>query len=131
MTERRLLTLADGDGQYAVEATIATEPPWSIRLDFGEGKVAQVEAPDLFAALETIRLQLEPSGVLICCQGARADVYPSGMARQMGGGRRAYRLRAGKRSTRDDLVDIFDPAEPDEVVTVQEQLETVERLRGA
>lgn len=130
MTERRLLTVIGPDGPLGVEAVIATEPPWSLKLDFGDGRIFEAEAADLFAALEAIRLQLEPAGVLLCCQGARPDVFPSGMARQMAGGRRAYRLSSERRPTRDDLVDIFDPVDSGEVVTVQEQLETVERLRG-
>jgi len=130
MGERRQLTVIGPDGERSVEAIIAVEPPWSLSLDFGAGSIVEAEAADLFAALEAIRTQLEPMGVRVCCAGARSDVFPSGMARQMAGGRRAYRLRPDQRPTRDDLVDIFDPAEPDEVVTVQEQIDAVERLRG-
>jgi hypothetical protein len=101
-----------------------------LALAFGDGHIAETEAADLFAALEAIRLQLEPSGLRVCCQGARPDVFPSGMARQMAGGRRAYRLRPGQRPSGDDLVDIFDPAECGEVVTVHEQQANVQLLRG-
>ena len=42
------------------------------------------------------------------CNGASLDVFPSGMARSMGGGLRAYRLTLGKQALREDLVDIFE-----------------------
>ncbi len=131
MSERRQVRVSGPDGERAIEARIATEPPWSLSLDLGEGQVVKAEAADLFAALEAIRQQLERSGLRVCCQGAQADVFPSGMARQMAGGRRAYRLRSGRRPTREDLVDIFDPAECGDVVTVEKQYETVERLHDA
>jgi hypothetical protein len=129
MSERRQLKIVGPDGVHTVEATVATEPPWTLALRMPEGKVATAEAPDLFAALMTIRQQLENAGVLVCCQGARPDVYPSGMSSQMSGGRLAYHLHAGRRSTADDLVDILDPADCSNVVTVQQQREAVRQLR--
>ena len=49
----------------------------------------------------------------------------------MGGGRLAYRLRAGKRATQYDLVvDVFDVTECSEVVTVADQEAAVEEFRG-
>jgi len=66
--------------------------------------------------------------LLVCVQGARPDVHPSGMSSQMSGGRFAYRLHPGRRSTRDDLVDIFDPADCADVATVSGQREAVDRF---
>jgi hypothetical protein len=43
------------------------------------------------------------------------------MSRDMGGGRKVYIRRLGSQATLDDLVDIFDYAEPDLVGTVEEQ----------
>ena len=50
-------------------------------------------APDMFEALVRLRRQLEPDGLTVAVQGARRDTYPSGMARDMGGGMRVYVLR--------------------------------------
>jgi hypothetical protein len=129
MSERRELRVIGPDGSQPVSVTVATEPPWTLALELPDGQTAEAQAPDLFAALMTIRQQLEDAGLLVCCQGARPDVYPSGMSSQMSGGRLAYHLHAGRRSTADDLVDILDPAECKDVVTVQEQRAAVRRLR--
>ncbi|TVZ01707.1 hypothetical protein EAS64_30025 [Trebonia kvetii] len=48
------------------------------------------------------------------------DTYPSGMARDMGGGMQLYILRPGVPG-RPDLVRIFDEAPPDQLATVDEQ----------
>jgi hypothetical protein len=78
-------------------------------------------APDVFEALVRLRRQLEPDGLMIAVQGARRDTYPSGMARDMGGGMKVYVLRPGLRGRREDLVGTLDDAPPDELGTVDEQ----------
>ena len=78
-------------------------------------------APDMFEALVRLRRQLEPDGLVVAVQGARRDTYPSGMARDMGGGMRVYVMRPGLRARRDDLVGTFDDAPPDQIATVDEQ----------
>lgn len=130
MTERRPMKAVGINGPREVVASIATEPPWTLTVDLGDGSVVEAEDEDLYEALRAIRLQLESSGLRLCCQGALANVFPSGMARQMAGGRRAYRLRSGRQPGRDDLVDIFDPAYCDQVLSVEEQQAELERLRG-
>jgi hypothetical protein len=62
---------------------------------------------DYFESLVQIRKQLEKIGVIPFCYGASLSVYPSGMARDMGQGLRAYRLKMGVHSSTNDLVDIF------------------------
>ena len=47
---------------------------------------------------------------------------------QMSGGHYAYRLTPGRRPTRDDLVDILDPAACADVVTVEHQRVAVDRF---
>src|SRR5215469_6592337 len=56
----------------------------------------QADGPDLFAALQQLRRTLEPLGWVPLCNGARVDCYPSGMARDMGGGMDVYVL-SGRR----------------------------------
>jgi hypothetical protein len=68
-------------------------------------------ADDAFEALSLVRKALDDEGWLLGVQGARTDVWPSGMARQQGGGMRAYRLRRGRRPRFKDLVDVFAPAD--------------------
>lgn len=87
--------------------------------------------PDVFDAFCEIRRQLEPEGIRICVSGARVDVYPSGMSREMGGGHMAYVYRKPNILRRlllwipsvapYKLVYIFSPAPCDLVVSVDEQ----------
>jgi len=71
------------------------------------GKSIEAEATDFFEALCLIRLQLEPEGLIPFCYGASLNVYPSGMARDMGARLKAYRLTKGAHARRTDLVEIF------------------------
>ncbi|QFS79078.2 hypothetical protein [Curtobacterium flaccumfaciens] len=82
-------------------------------------------AYDAFETLSLVREALDDEGWLLGVQGARVDVWPSGMARQQGGGMRAYRLRRGRRPRFKDLVDVFAPAD-EHLGTVQAQRAFVE-----
>ena len=86
--------------------------------------------PDMFEALVRLRRQLEPDGLMIAVQGSRRDTYPSGMARDMGGGMQVYIMRPGLRGRREDLVKTLDDASPDQIATVDEQRESAEAWRA-
>lgn len=77
-------------------------------------------APDAFEALVRLRRQLEADGLVVAVQGGRRDTYPSGMARDMGGGMRVYVLRLGVPG-RPELVETFGDAMPEQLGTVDEQ----------
>ena len=81
----------------------------------------EFKGDDLFKALCSLREALEKVGAQALCAGARPDVFPSGMARGMGGGRKAYITQIGFPALRTDLVDIFDYAPPEAVGSVIEQ----------
>ena len=110
--------------------TIADSPPWNLTLAV-EDRRYEATVVDLFDALSILRVQLEAAGLRICVEGARADVFPSGMSRQSSGGRRAYRLVAGRTPELEDLVDIFESTECGEVVSVDDQLASVQRIRAS
>jgi hypothetical protein len=76
---------------------------------------------DTFGAFCQMRLFLEKQGWQILCNGARVDAYPSRMSRDMCGGTRLHILKMGQKAQRSDLVRIFDPAELENVGTVEEQ----------
>jgi hypothetical protein len=78
-------------------------------------------ADDYFEALCLIRKRLEVQHLYIFCYGASKNVYPSGMARDMGQGLKAYKLTLGKHAATADLVDIFDSGADIEPATVAEQ----------
>lgn len=102
-------------------------PTYTVRIDCDALGSAPVEAAedDAFEALCTIRDRLEPDGWHLGLRGALADVWPSGMARDQGGGLRAYRLTP---TGAGDVVATFDPVDPAEVVTLAEQRAETERL---
>jgi hypothetical protein len=127
MSESREVVVAGAATDRGI-LTIADTPPWGLSLQLGERRY-HATGVDLFESLSALRGQLEVDGLQLCVAGARADVFPSGMSRQMGGGRRAYRLVAGRTPELDDLVDVFDPADQRDVVGVDEQLASVQRLR--
>lgn len=97
----------------------------------GAGPPLHAAGPDAFDALAGVREQLEPSGWRLAVQGARRDTYPSGMARDMGGGFSVYVLRIGQPPGREDLVRTFDEADPALLATVAEQEEHWRRWRDA
>jgi hypothetical protein len=78
---------------------------------------------DFFNCLCQIRLELEKKGIKILCNGARVDVWPSGMMRDMSNGILAYIMKMGLQSKVEDRVNIFEPAKPEEIGTVHEQSE--------
>jgi len=90
----------------------------------GFGK-AEARADDAFEALCLIREELEPFGWQIGVAGAQANVWPSGMARDQGGGLRAYRMTPERVG---DLVDTFEPVDPETVTTVALQRAETDRL---
>jgi hypothetical protein len=75
---------------------------------------------DLFDSLISLRKALEESGIQILCAGARPDVFPSGMSRNMSGGRKAYITKLGNPALLINLVDIFDYSEPQSVGKISE-----------
>ncbi|HEX8310775.1 MAG TPA: hypothetical protein VF614_05615 [Chthoniobacteraceae bacterium] len=97
-------------GEDDETATLTTEPrDGRCHITFRyRDRIIEASATDYFEAFSQIRLQLEPERLIPLCYGASLNVFPSGMARDMGSGLSAYRLTIGRRASRDDLVRIFD-----------------------
>lgn len=64
------------------------------------------EGNDYFSCL--VELRKKAPYIKFLCKGAKINVYPSSMARQMSQGMLAYELIIGKPATRDNIVHIFD-----------------------
>jgi hypothetical protein len=77
---------------------------------------------DLFECLVDLRQELAKYSYRPLCNGARKDVYPSRMCREMAGGISAYIMRFGQPAKLEDIVDIFDYSEPSLIASVEEQL---------
>jgi hypothetical protein len=101
-----------------------------LRMASHGGSEIRFEGDDLFECLINARLELESRGLLLCCQGCRPDVFPSGMLRQMNGGRFAYQLHRNAPLSEADIVDIFAQAEPNAVASVSGQRAAVMEFFG-
>ena len=95
-------------------------PNCELTLNAGELTLT-ASGPDYFEAFCRIREELDKSGLVPFCYGASRYVWPSGMCRDMGLGRKAYNGRIGQRLTSNDLVGIFETGPDVEPVTVAEQ----------
>lgn len=64
------------------------------------------EGNDYFSCL--VELRKKVPYIKFLCKGAKINVYPSSMARQMSQGMLAYELIIGTQATRDNIVHTFD-----------------------
>src|SRR2546421_5691675 len=129
----RVITATDSPGRsFAVNARVSTRKEgYRLELTAPELGVRAADASDVFECLCRLRTNLDREGTRLCCNGARLNVWPSGMARDMGGGSKAYVLQIGRRASIDDLVDIFDSAPIEDIATVAEQRRFTEEWLAA
>jgi len=76
-----------------------------ISYDNGVNSITS-ENSDYFSCFMDIRKR-NPH-IKFLCKGAKINVYPSSIARQMSQGKVAYECTMGKSATRDNIVHIFD-----------------------
>src|SRR4051812_45315099 len=110
-TERTTVTLETADGKpraLTLQLSENDDDSVTLRIDEpSEYSGLAFSAADFFSALADLRTRMEKDGLHVRCAGSCRDVYPSGMARSMGAGRKAYRLKRGAPARTADLVDIF------------------------
>ncbi|WP_307861031.1 hypothetical protein [Microbacterium sp. SD291] len=126
--ERTIQVSREGIVRDATVAWRFDRTSWIVEIVSAGFGTAQARADDAFEALCLIREELEPFGWRIGVAGAQADVWPSGMARDQGGGQRAYRMTTEQVG---DLVDTFEPVDPETVTTVALQRAESDRLYEA
>lgn len=102
------------------DSMVDLDNPCRLLLSFQDKKFVSA-AGDFFAALDKMRLQLEPLGITPVVNGAEKTCYPSGMSRDMGMGLSVYRLCLGVKATMKDLVKTFDNDAVKELASVTEQ----------
>ncbi len=105
--------IAHSDASHSATLHVYEESPQNKELTqidfFFDGKKKSMLADSLFEALVALRLDLEPKGIQIMCNGTSLDVYPSPMQLSMGPGRKACRLQMGHPVTSAaSSVDIFE-----------------------
>ncbi len=98
---------------------------WVVEITSSEFDPVRAREDDAFEALCTVRDVLEPLGWRIGVLGAQPDVWPSGMARDQGGGLSAYRMTSRGAGS---VVDTFEPVDPATVTTVGEQRDAIDAL---
>lgn len=107
MEDRYTLFLIGGDDDEQAVFTLNDDgSDCRLRCEY-RGKVVETVASDYFQALCDARVHLARDGLVPFCYGASLNVYPSGMARDMGQGLKAYKLKIGEQARTTDLVEIF------------------------
>jgi hypothetical protein len=81
----------------------------------------RLEANDFYDCLNALRIILEKQDLFPLCNGATKNIAVSRMTRQMGHGMKCYQIELEKQASIKSMVDLFDPAKPVFVVTVEEQ----------
>jgi hypothetical protein len=126
MKKKNLVILKIQDTQgYIVDAQVKyfslSWPNWILEFTSPITEKLSFTATDVFECLTQLRLELAKYGCKPLCAGAMLNVYPSGMCRDMGNGLSAYIFTPDKQVDSEDLVGIFDYAEPDSIASVEEQ----------
>jgi hypothetical protein len=107
MDERyRVYLIGGNDDETAIFTLFDGGEHCRLRCEYRD-KAVECTATDFFQALCDVRGLLAKDGLIPFCYGASLDVYPSGMARDMGRGLRAYKIAMGRHAKIDNLVDIF------------------------
>jgi len=101
--------------------SISQLPPWQVVFNGLKYKEKIFSGEDLFVAMIAMRLELEKDGYAVLCNGARKDIVPSRMSRQMSGGRKAYVIKMGHAACMDQMLDIFDYTDSKLITTVEQQ----------
>lgn len=91
---------------------------YKLKILFSNNDSFEVTDNDYFSCFCQIRDHFPD--ITFLCKGAKENVYPSRMARDMGGGLVAYQLTIGKPAAQKDLVPIFD-FEDENIVSTKDQ----------
>jgi hypothetical protein len=123
-TENLKIQFKDGsivNGEIYYFRQQITPYKWTIEFTASIFDKVEFTSGDMFECLTMLRKELVKYNCLLLCNGARLDVYPSGMCRDMGDGLVAYVSKPGEIVREEDLVYIFDYAEPELIASVEEQ----------
>ncbi|MFF9480364.1 hypothetical protein [Streptomyces sp. NPDC014733] len=119
----RVKTIRISNGTPGPEALIewSVEDVAHISVTLYDGHNVSSSAPDLFESLIDLRRDLAARDLLLCCNGARLDCYPSRMSREMGKAQKVLVLEKGKPPSARSMVDIFGEADGAKIGTPEEQ----------
>lgn len=120
-TEEIGLQTIDAAGLVRHVSIYLGDPSTALIALLDAGSCTEFSGADYLDCLTQARRQLERDGRLLCCQGARPNVHPSGQLRQFTNGRQAYVRHSKPSSEAPETVDIFAPASPEEIVNLDDQ----------
>ena len=106
--------------EICLEKRLSIKTTCVLTASFAQENVIQIVNPDFFSCF--CRLREKTPDIIYLCKGAKKNVYPSSMGKDMGKGLLAYQLTMGKKTSNDNLVNIFDFDDID-IVTPKEQQE--------
>ena len=89
--QHRVYLIGGNDDETAIFTLFDERDHCRLRCEYRD-KALEVSATDFFQALCDIRGLLANDGLIPFCYGASLNVYPSGMAKDMGQGLKAYKL---------------------------------------
>ncbi|TCR93297.1 hypothetical protein [Rhizobium sp. BK376] len=104
MKQVELHLIGGGEDEVALFNLIDEYPNCRLQCEYRDRRL-EATASDFFEALCVVRNMMATDGLIPFCYGASLNVYPSGMARDMGRGLKAYKLKKGHRA--EELVEIF------------------------
>lgn len=120
----REVTIRNESGIYQkgnLSGKVYSNDKVTINLNVIDKSFFSLERSNFFDCLIDIRNSLAALNWIILCNGARKDVYPSGMRRQMNKGLMAYQLTFGQAVADSDLVDIFQECSEENITTPELQ----------
>lgn len=120
-TEEIDLQTVDAAGLVRHVTICLSDPSTALIVLLDAHSRIEFSGTDYLDCLSQARQQLERDGRLLCCQGARPNVHPSGQLRQFTNGRQAYVRYSERQSEGSEIVDIFAPAPPEDVVNLDDQ----------
>ncbi|MGJ0626391.1 hypothetical protein [Xenorhabdus bovienii] len=124
MKERKteIKVIMNGKEENAKLSLISTEKrECFLRISIADIYQGEFSGLDFFACFAKLREELKD--IIFLCKGAKINVYPSSMSRDMALGMAAYEHTLGKEATREDLVGTFDFEANDVAVSPNEQRE--------
>ncbi|KMJ45892.1 hypothetical protein AB204_06800 [Xenorhabdus khoisanae] len=124
MKERKaeIKVIINGKEENAKLSLISTEKrECFLQISISNIYQGEFSGRDFFDCFANLRKELRD--VIFLCKGAKLNVYPSGMARDMAMGLAAYEYTLGKEVGRENLVGTFDFEDQDVEVSPHKQKE--------
>lgn len=119
--EHQQISIIRSDKIENADIYYAVAEQCTLKIVFHDQQSYEVTDNDLFTCFCTLRTVFPT--ITFLCKGAKQNVYPSRMSRDMAGGRVAYEYQQGKNASTDDLVSIFDFEDKD-IVSPEKQQES-------